>query len=314
MKLAAFLVCVAKGHAWKESRWPGWQTCRRCYLRRLEPSEPEATGADRAEAAPTVRRAAASSLPTIVMATRKGGTGKTTLAVHLALAAHLRGLKVVLADADPQHSATEALRGRDGDAPSLLDTSVLGLSEIKAHAERLEADVLVIDTPGGRGATLAEALALADVALLIARPTFLDIAAAVRTQAEARAIGAPSVIVLNQAPPMRAGQENAAVESVLEALRTNKLPVATAIVRSRTVFQTSVATGRSVEELGASPAAAEVAALWDAVQALLADSRDDDAAGARPAWLRPAPAPEARHRRDDPTPVKTERTTEKVSE
>lgn len=292
MNPAAFLICVTQGHVWRESGRPGWETCRRCSTRRPEPSETAPKDTGDSAVAQTLRRASASSLPTIVLATRKGGTGKTTLAVHLALAAHLRGLKVVFADADPQRSATEALRGRAGGGPRLLNTSVLSLAEIRAQAERSGADILVIDTPGGQGQTLCEALSLADLALLIARPTFLDIAAAIRTLAEARAIGVQSIIVLNQAPPMRSNQEYAAVESVLEALRANNLPVSTAIVRSRTAFQTSVASGRSVEELGASPAAAEVAALWSAVETMLADSRRHEAAVGRPEWLRQLFVPE----------------------
>jgi len=96
---------------------------------------------------------------------------------------------------------------------------------------------------------------------------------------------------------MRAGKEHAAVESVLEALRANKLPVSTAIIRSRAIFQTSVASGRSVEEFGASPAAAEVAALWTAVETMLADSRSHDVSVTRPEWLRQLFAPPGRLRR-----------------
>lgn len=251
-------------------------------MRRPDTVEPDPKNTENFASAAKVSRIGDTPLPTIAVATRKGGTGKTTLAVHLALAAHLRGLKVVLADADPQRSASEVLRGRVGAGPRHFDTSVLDLETIQARAAASAADLLVIDTPGGPGPILREALPIADLVLLVSRPTFLDIAAAVRTQAEARAMGVQTVIVLNQAPPMRSGAETTAVDSVLEALRTNKLAVSPAIVRSRTAFQTSMAAGRSVEELGASPAAADVAALWDDVRAMLDEARGGDGAFGRP--------------------------------
>jgi chromosome partitioning protein len=229
-------------------------------------------------AAAAGHRTSASSLRTVVVAARKGGTGKTTLAVHLALAAHLRGGAAILADADPQRSATQAMRARTGSGPRCLDTSGLSLAEIRSQAERLRASLLVIDTPGGGGSTLPEALRLADLVLLIARPTFIDIAAAVRTYAEARTIGVQSLIVLNQALPMRSGQEHPTVQKAIQALRANGLPVSAAVVRSRVAFQTSMAQGRSVEELGATAAAEEVAALWAAAEAKLADGCDGKAA------------------------------------
>ncbi len=48
----------------------------------------------------------------IAVIARKGGSGKTTVAVQLALAAHLRGLRTVLADTDPQGSSLEVLKAR----------------------------------------------------------------------------------------------------------------------------------------------------------------------------------------------------------
>lgn len=279
-------VCLAQGHVWGDSRRaPGWQTCRRCHMRRRDPWTAQG-GRDAVAPTPAAPDRPRPRLRTIVVAARKGGAGKSTLAVHLALAAHVRGLRAVLADADPQRSATEALLGREGAGPLHADALKLGLATIHARAQSQSAERLVIDTPGGAGPTLSEAMALADLALLVARPTFFDIAAAVRTFSEARTIGVRSLILINQAPPARAGQEHASVAKALEALRITHLPVAAAVIHARTAFQTSMASGRSVEELGASPAAAEVAALWDAVEASLAE----DPLEAPPRAAAPQPA------------------------
>jgi cellulose biosynthesis protein BcsQ len=60
---------------------------------------------------------------TIAVIARKGGSGKSTVALHIALAAHLRGRKVLLADTDAQRSATHTLKGRLAAGPALADTS-----------------------------------------------------------------------------------------------------------------------------------------------------------------------------------------------
>lgn len=270
VKLLSLPICLARGHAWGDSRQiPGWQTCRRCHIRRRDAGpSPAASAAEVSDHAPATP---SSRLRIIAVAARKGGSGKTTLAVHLALAAHLRGHKAVLADADPQRSASESLRARAGEGPGLLEAGASSLAAIAAQCENAGVDYLVIDTAGGPGPEAGQAMALADLVLLTARPTFLDIAAAVRTFAEARTLGRRSLIVFNQAPPRRMGEETAHVAKALEALRFTNMPVSPDIVRARALYQTSLAVGRSVEEMGASPAADEMASLWRQVETFLAE-------------------------------------------
>ena len=59
----------------------------------------------------------------VAVVARKGGSGKTTIAVNLAIAAHRRGYAVRLADTDPQGSASESLRVRKGPGPEVLHMS-----------------------------------------------------------------------------------------------------------------------------------------------------------------------------------------------
>ncbi len=59
----------------------------------------------------------------IAIIARKGGSGKTTVAVNLALAAHRRGHAVELADTDPQGSSAEVLRVRKAEGPMVVQTT-----------------------------------------------------------------------------------------------------------------------------------------------------------------------------------------------
>ncbi len=206
---------------------------------------------------------------TIAVIARKGGSGKTTVAVHLAIAAHLRGKKTLLADSDPQRSSSAVLRGRAGSGPSCCETSGIELLHLQTGAVRAGVEAFLIDTPAGAEDELAHAIVLADLSLLVIRPTFLDFAAAIRTAEVMRRLKKPGLIVLNQAPVSRGGAEPPLVKKAQEALRIMRLPVAPTILRARAAYQSALETGCSVEELsGATPAAREVAALWSYVERL----------------------------------------------
>jgi len=118
---------------------------------------------------------------TIAVIARKGGSGKTTVAVHMAIAAHLRGYRTLLADSDPQRSSGAVLRGRVGAGPAYTETSGPQLFSMQAGALRADIDACLIDTAAGAEDELAHAIVLADLSLLVIRPTFLDFAAAIRT-------------------------------------------------------------------------------------------------------------------------------------
>jgi chromosome partitioning protein len=211
---------------------------------------------------------------TIAVVARKGGAGKTTLAVHLALAAHLRGRRTVLADADPQRSSSEVLRVRIAAGPKRVETSGPKLYALQETGRRAGDEVLVVDTPCSPEQDVNLAMAAADVVLIVVRPTFLDIAAAVRTIETARRMGRPAQIVINQAFSPRAGREPPSVQKALEALRFTSMPVCPVVIRSRALLQSAVASGRSVEEYGRSPAADEIAALWRHIERMSAGSAD----------------------------------------
>jgi chromosome partitioning protein len=215
---------------------------------------------------------------TIAVIARKGGSGKTTIATQLALAAHLRGYKTLLADTDPQRSASEVLRARRDDGPERADTTGPKLFALQVGAIRASVDAMIIDTAAASEEDLGHAIVLADLSLLVLRPTFLDMAAAVHTVDVIRRLRRPAMIVVNQAPAAREGVEAPAVKRALQALKIMRLPVAPTLIRSRGVYQSTLETGRSAEEGQDLAAAAEMAAFWTFIEAFAFSKRESPAA------------------------------------
>lgn len=203
---------------------------------------------------------------TIAIIALKGGSGKTTVATHIALAAHLRGLKTLVADIDPQRSASEVLRARGEDGPMVLATSGPDLFAAQVAAVGSAMGVMVIDTAAGAVEDVANAIVLADMSLLVVRPTLLDIAAAVRTVDIIRRVKKPAMVVVNQAPPAREGVEPPMVKRALRALEFMRLPIVPTILRTRAIYQSSLETGRSAEEAFDVNAAKEIGELWAFVE------------------------------------------------
>jgi chromosome partitioning protein len=200
---------------------------------------------------------------TLAVMSRKGGAGKTTLAVNLTLAARAMGVKAVLADADPLRCASEVLRERPEAALILFETSASKLFALTEACRRAGADLLIIDTPAAPEADVSEAVRVADLCVAVCRPTYLDLAATVRSVAIIQRLGREGTIVLNQCAPPRSGVEPPAVLKAFEALKFAGLPVSPVPLRSRVIYQTAFAQMRSVLEIDPDGAASqEVRALF----------------------------------------------------
>jgi chromosome partitioning protein len=214
-------------------------------------------------------------LRTVAIIALKGGSGKTTLATHLALAAHLRGIDTLVVDIDPQRSAENVLSARSDPGPSCITSTGAKLLAAKFAALGLHKQLLIIDTPAGFLEDVSEAIVLADFAIMVVRPTLLDLAGLARTLMVVRRLGKPSTVVMNQAPVARANSEAPVVKRVLRGLDYMQAPMAPTIVRSRAIYQTALETGRSAEEMSDPVAAKEIAALWDFIEGEIAATADE---------------------------------------
>ena len=218
---------------------------------------------------------------TIAVIALKGGSGKTTVATHLALAAHRRGLDTLVVDLDPQHSARDVLAAREEPGPPCIVSTGPKLLSAQFAAVGLRKDLMVIDTAAGALEDVGEALALADYAVMVVRPTLLDIAGLVRTYQMVRRLKKPATVVVNQAPVARESNEAPLVKRALRGLEYMQAPLAPVILRNRAIYQTGLETGRSAEELSDRAAAREIATLWEFVSAELAKTPEEETSAAR---------------------------------
>ncbi|QUD86224.1 nucleotide-binding protein [Phenylobacterium montanum] len=215
---------------------------------------------------------------TIAVIGLKGGSGKTTIATHMALGGHIRGLTTLLADVDPQGSAREVLRARGGEGPEVVDATGSHLLSAQMTAVNAGVQLMVIDTAAGAVEEVGQAIVLADLSLLVVRPTLLDLAAMVRTVEVVRRLKKAALVVVNQAAPARDGVEPPMVKRALRALEFMRLPVAPVIIRSRAVYQTALETGRSAEEAWDDTAAEEMGELWTFIERFALGPREIPAA------------------------------------
>jgi chromosome partitioning protein len=210
------------------------------------------------------------ALRTIAVIALKGGSGKTTVATHLALAAYLRGLDVLVADSDPQGSAKDVLGMREGEGPQCVPTPTgPKLLAAQFDAARRQRDLLIVDTTAAVIDDVGEAVVLSDLCILVVRPTMLDLTGLVRTLLLVRKMRKPAVVVMNQAPVPRESVEAPVVKRMRRGLDYMRAPMAPMVLRQRSAYQTSLERGRSVEETHDPAAAKEVSALWSFVQRLL---------------------------------------------
>lgn len=220
-------------------------------------------------------RLAGGALKTIAVLSHKGGSGKTTVAVNLAIAWRAVGARVILADSDPIRSAADSLRHRADYDSLVVETSASKLAALAFASERRGCDALIIDTPGGAEAGMIEAMRIADLSIAVSRPTYLDVAATLRTVDSLRRLGRAGVVLFNQCPPRRNGADSAVVSGTMDILRAGGLAVCPVGLQTRTAYQRAIAQGLGVSEYEPyGKAQAEISQLLAYVQAKTSTPKD----------------------------------------
>lgn len=198
----------------------------------------------------------------LALTSQKGGSGKTTLAGHLAVAAEISGAgPVAVIDTDPQGSLTDWWNERQATTPSFLSATIATLAHDLDHARDLGFKLVIIDTPSAITDMIEHVIALSDLVAIPTRPSPHDLRAAGTTISMVEASGKPLVFVINAANPRARITGEAAV--VLSQHGT----VAPVTIHQRTDFASSMIDGRTVMELPrAERSSDEINRLWHYLQ------------------------------------------------
>ena len=138
---------------------------------------------------------------TIALIAQKGGTGKTTLAVSLAVAAGQVGLKALIFDLDPQATACNWKDRRKGEGPVVIDAQPSRLAAALEKAEENGVDFAVIDTPARSEQSALAAAKVADLVLIPCRPQAYDLETIPNTKEILALAGhTPALAILNAVP------------------------------------------------------------------------------------------------------------------
>ena len=132
-------------------------------------------------------------MKTVAILSRKGGAGKTTLAVHVGVAAEQAGIVTAIFDLDPQASAAVWGDNR-GEAPDVVPAQAPRLAALLAAARGQGAKLALLDTAPHADGIAADAAALADLVLIPCRPSSFDLAAIGSTVRLAQAAGKPAFV------------------------------------------------------------------------------------------------------------------------
>jgi len=209
----------------------------------------------------------------LVMASQKGGSGKTTLSGHLAVEADRAGVgPVALIDTDPQGSLSLWWNAREAASPHFAKVGLLELGDALAHLRNSGVRLAVIDTPPAITTSISQVVAHADLVVVPTRPSPHDLRAVGATVDIAEQHGKPLIFVVNGAT------QRARITGEAAVALSQHGTVAPVTLHHRVDFAASMVDGRTVGEVvPKSHSAREVRELWlyiqDRLSRLTGDSR-----------------------------------------
>ncbi len=208
-----------------------------------------------------------SFMKTIVIASQKGGSGKTMLAAHLAVEAERAGDTAWLIDTDRQATLSLWHERRKADTPQRLDVPFARIADGLATLAAKDAAYCFIDTAPTISDQNTALLDLADLVLIPVRPSPSDLWAVAETVEQVKDAGKPFVFVITQA------KHQASITAQAVAALSQHGRVAQAFVADRVAYAAAMTGGNTAPEVAAKGhAAEEIAALWHELKSLFHES------------------------------------------
>ncbi|MDY7099147.1 MAG: ParA family partition ATPase [Pseudomonadota bacterium] len=202
---------------------------------------------------------AASSPIVIAIASQKGGSGKTTLAVHIATRAAAAKYESCVIDTDPQATAAAWSDWRGDFLPVVVTSPPARLGRTIESAKKNGVDFVVIDTPPHADAAAREAIKAADIVLIPTKPRAFDLAALEPVADLVSFAKKPAFVVLNSVP----SGATVLTQEAREAAQEMGFDICPVELGDRAAFHRSVAKGDTATEMKPeSKAAKEIESLW----------------------------------------------------
>lgn len=199
----------------------------------------------------------------ITVAQQKGGSGKTTLAIHLAVAFAKKGLSTMVFDTDPQGTLSHWHAQRKVGDIGLIATSGWRLTRDLAMAREAN-DIIIIDTPPHAEMDIKVSTRAADMVVVPLQPSPADLWAVKETMNTVAAESCHSMVVLNRVVP-RAMITN----EIKKKLALLDIPVAKTSLGNRVLYAGSMETGETVLDQSSNPATFELNNLVREISSIL---------------------------------------------
>ncbi|MFL0356711.1 ParA family partition ATPase [Erythrobacter sp. GH1-10] len=198
-------------------------------------------------------------MPTIAIVSQKGGSGKTTLAVHIATRAAQAGHEACVVDTDPQATAAAWGDWRGDFLPVVVTSPPARLGRTIESAKKNKVDFVVVDTPPHADAAAREAIKVADIVLIPSKPRAFDLHALEPIADLVNFAKKPAWVVLNSVP---AGA-TLLTEDAKKTAKEMGLKICPVTLGDRAAFHRSSAKGETAAEVDPEgKAAKEIEKLW----------------------------------------------------
>lgn len=195
----------------------------------------------------------------IVLASRKGGVGKSTVVLNLAVELKARGVDLMLVDADPQRSIERWTDSRGETCESRASIPVVCLSgnitkNLAVQAQKSE--IILVDAAGHDSVELRAALVCADVAIFPFRTSDMDLETAdyVRALIEQAEIANPKLQAVAMLTQCTTNSKSREIEQTRQVLESKGFWVLATRLCDRKIYRDSVGEGLAASEMPKSPA------------------------------------------------------------
>lgn len=182
-------------------------------------------------------------MKTVAIVGSKGGVGKTSLSINLAVAAAIKNKETVLVDLDPQASASKWKDSREAESPVVISCQASRLEKVLETGQDGGAELVIIDTAPHSESSALAAIRAADLILIPCQPSILDLRAIGNTIDLVKLAKKTATVILNSVPTRGSLGDEAA-----DAIKEYNIPIAPIRIYERTAFVRSLAAGLAAQE------------------------------------------------------------------